>query len=283
MEAIRGGSAPYNDAVYKGSATRYSRSASTLRSYQRRARRQHRYRGWFKRLTTLFVLTLIILGAICLRQGYLPWQRPSKTTPAELVSLFERNPEARQFVLDYDKHHNDHPTIDLSEYAQSKTVPLFLQWDERWGYTRYAGQYFALSGCGPSCLSMVYIYLTGDTSMSPLAMGKFATAQGYAVNGEGSAWALIFQGGRKLGLDVTEIPLQEARVKANLEAGNPIICIMGQGDFTKTGHFIVLAGLKDDGIVVCDPNSKERSNKIWTYDELEGQIQNLWVLRKSQV
>lgn len=58
---------------------------------------------------------------------------------------------------------------------------------------------------------------------------------------------------------------------------------MGQGDFTKTGHFIVLAGLKEDGIVVRDPNSKERSNKIWTYDELEGQIQNLWVLRKSQV
>ncbi len=70
-------------------------------------------------------------------------------------------------------------------------VPLFLLWDERWGYTNYAGQYFAPSGCGPSCLSMAYIYLTGDASMSPLAMGEFATAQGYAVDGEGSAWALI--------------------------------------------------------------------------------------------
>ncbi|WP_277260008.1 C39 family peptidase [Olegusella massiliensis] len=283
MEAICEGSVSHNDVVYRGGVTRYSRSASTLRSYQRRAHRRHRHRGWFKRVIILFFLTLTFLGAICFQQGLLPWQRPSKTTPAELVSLFERNPEARQFVLDYDKHHNDHPTIDLSEYAHSSMVPLFLQWDERWGYTNYAGQFFALSGCGPSCLSMAYIYLTGDTSMSPLAMGEFATAQGYAVDGEGSAWALMSQGARKLGLDVTEIPLQEARVKANLEAGNPIICIMGQGDFTKTGHFIVLAGLKEDGIVVRDPNSKERSNKIWTYDELEGQIQNLWVLRKSQV
>lgn len=47
---------------------------------------------------------------------------------------------------------------------------------------------------------------------------------------------------------------------------------MGQGDFTKTGHFIVLAGLREEDIVVRDLNSRGRSNKILTYYELEGQI-----------
>ena len=45
--------------------------------------------------------------------------------------------------------------------------PLFLQWDPRWGYTEYGEDSFlGLSGCGPTCLSMVLYYLTGDKSLT---------------------------------------------------------------------------------------------------------------------
>lgn len=171
--------------------------------------------------------------------------------------------------------------VDLSSLVGSREVPLLLQWDERWGYQWYAGQYLALSGCGPTCLSMAYVYLTGDPSFLPREAAEFATAHGFASDGNGSEWSLIPEGGSLLGLDVTELPLDEGRVRANLEAGNPVICVMGPGDFTTTGHFVVLAGMDGDSIVVRDPNSRSRPKMLWSYERLAGQVQALWALRNA--
>ena len=69
------------------------------------------------------------------------------------------------------------------------------------------------------------------------------------------------------------------RMTDNLEVGNPIICAMGAGDFTSTGHYIVITGLKDGMFVVNDPNSVENSEMLWSYERIEDQIRNLWVIR----
>ena len=62
-----------------------------------------------------------------------------------------------------------------------------------------------------------------------------------------------------------------------MEAGNPIICVMGPGDFTTTGHFIVMTDYVDGKIKINDPNSPIRSNKLWDCDLIKDQIRNLWV------
>ena len=52
---------------------------------------------------------------------------------------------------------------------------------------------------------------------------------------------------------------------------------MGPGDFTTTGHFIVLTGIGDNGdVLVNDPNSKKNSEKSWSIEKLIPQIRNLW-------
>ena len=63
-----------------------------------------------------------------------------------------------------------------------------------------------------------------------------------------------------------------------LEAGQLIICIMGPGVFTTTGHYIVLTGVEDGKFQVNDPNSRENSQKLWDYDEFADQIRNLWAI-----
>lgn len=199
--------------------------------------------------------------------------------PQELVELLERNPDAEEFVLNYPLKKNESFDIDLSEYENSDTVPLFFQWDERWGYTIYGSNVMGLTGCGPTSLSMVCVYLLQDASYTPRFVADFAEKNGYYVEDSGSTWTLISEGGEALGLDVTEIPLDENRMKKNLELGNPVICIMGPGDFTTTGHFIVLTGCRDGKFMVNDPNSKTNSEKLWSYEELKGQIKNLWVCR----
>ena len=99
------------------------------------------------------------------------------------------------------------------------------------------------------------------------------------MDGNGSSWTLISVGGKQLGLDVVEIPLDENRIIRNLEVGNPIICVMGPGDFTSTGHFIVMTGYIDGKVRINDPNSTIRSEKLWELSEITDQIRNLWVCR----
>ena len=202
--------------------------------------------------------------------------------PEEIVELFERNEETKDFVLSYPEEHNKKHEVDMSEYENCETVPLFMQWDKRWGYIKYSGDVAGLTGCGPVCLSMVAYYLTKDPDMSPDQIMKFATSHGYSTNGNGSKWTLISKGGEKLGFDVTELPLDETRIVNNLQAGVPIICVMGPGHFTTTGHFIVLTGYEDGKISVNDPNSHKNSERTWTYDEIKDEIRNIWAIRNPQ-
>ena len=199
--------------------------------------------------------------------------------PEELIVLLDKNPETEEFVLNYPLKKDNHPTYNLEDCLGSSQVPLLLQWDERWGYGEYAGELMGLSGCGPTCLSMVCIQLLQDASYTPQYVAAFAEENDYAVKGNGSAWSLISEGGKKLGLDVTEIPLGEGRIIRNLEVGNPIICVMGPGDFTTSGHFIVLTEYADGYVKVNDPNSPTRSQKQWKLTDIMPQMNNLWVCR----
>jgi hypothetical protein len=52
---------------------------------------------------------------------------------------------------------------------------------------------------------------------------------------------------------------------------------MSPGDFTKTGHFIVLTGIDSNGkIIVNDPNSPKNSNKHWDVNTLVSQMKGVW-------
>lgn len=202
---------------------------------------------------------------------------PYSSYPQSLIDLLDRNPEAKEFVLNYPFREKE--SYDIGSFERS-SVPLFLQWDSRWGYETYGSDMIAITGCGPTCLAMVGYYLTGDAeTYDPAVIAAFAEKNGYYAAGYGSSWTLISEGAVKLGLDVTEIPLVEKRMKDNLEVGNPIICAMGAGDFTSSGHYIVLVGLKDGKFIVNDPNSPANSEKLWSFEQIQGQIRNLWVIR----
>ena len=66
---------------------------------------------------------------------------------------------------------------------------------------------------------------------------------------------------------------------ASLDSGCPAICIMGPGEFTKDGHFIVITGYEDGYYTINDPNSPENTSRKWLFDEFADQIQNIWVYR----
>lgn len=196
--------------------------------------------------------------------------------PLYIIELYQNNHETKDFVLNYP--FREELETDLSAYENSDTVPLFLQWDPMWGYEDYGSSCVAVTGCGPTCLAMVGYYLTGDPNMTPHQIAKFAEKSGYYEKGYGSSWTLISEGSAKLGLTATELPLVKKKMTDALEAGNPIILALGEGDFTSSGHYIVLTGVVDGQFTVNDPNSRENSEKLWSYEQLEGQIRNIWAI-----
>lgn len=198
--------------------------------------------------------------------------------PEDLIELLEINPETEDFVLNYP--FRKEMELDLTGYSRD-IVPLFLQWDPMWGYEAYGSGCIGQTGCGPTCLAMAGYYLTGDDSFNPKSMADFATQNHYYAPGCGSSWTLFSEGAGKLGLTVRELPLVKGKMVDAVKNGHPVILALGKGDFTSSGHYIVLTGWEDGAFRVNDPNSRMRSGKPWSYEALEGQIRNIWEITKE--
>ena len=196
--------------------------------------------------------------------------------PEELLELLESNEETADFVLNYPEKKDVLPAETVGEVVQGE-IPLLLQWDERWGYAGYGDDMIAVTGCGPTVISMVAAGLTGDNTITPYKVAQFSEENGYYAGDSGTSWALMTEGAQQFGIYGEEMGLSESGVLSALENGYPVICSMSPGDFTTTGHFIVLTGVEDGKIRVNDPNSRQRSNQLWDYSTLESQISNLWV------
>ena len=248
------------------------------RKKRRRARRRFFFRAILAAAVCAALFFTVRTGWSLLqgRLAYSPERLAEDGYPESLIELLEKNPEARDFVLDY-PNYEGLQEIDISDEVVPGEIPLFLQWDERWGYEKYGSDFLAVTGCGPTCLSMVLCGLTGDGKWNPLETARWAEEQGYYVDGSGSSWSLMSEGAQSLGLTVSEVIFDETHILAELEAGHPIICVVGPGDFTTSGHFLVLTGVDDSGnIRLHDPNSPARSEKAWELSDLMWQIRNLW-------
>ena len=202
----------------------------------------------------------------------------SRGIQKELEELLENNQEAAEFVAGYrERDTYIGQSIDLTEDFETGTVPLLMQWDKRWGYDVYGDSIIGLSGCGPTCLTMAYLYFTEDTTENPRTMAEFADENGFYTVG-GTSWSLWTEGAELLGLSGQELPLDEKRMKSALDNDGLIVCSMRPGDFTTTGHFILIRGYDEEGFFVNDPNRMAHSQRQWSYKDLSRQIKNLWVL-----
>lgn len=174
------------------------------------------------------------------------------------------------------KAQEDHADSTPRAEWKRDSAPFLYQIDRQWADEPYAGGTVRENGCGPTALSMVYVALTGRTDLDPAAMAAFSERNGYVTDGM-TAWALMSDGAAQLGLSSRELPASADAVTDALTAGQPVICSVRPGDFTSTGHFIVLAGVDENGqLIVHDPNSSARSNVHWDIDRVLSQCANLW-------
>lgn len=201
--------------------------------------------------------------------------------PDKLLEALANNPEMADFVSRWNGLKQT-AAGGLTEEEKKQDFPLFLQWDPRWGYVEYGDKScIGLAGCGPTCLSMVLYYLTGDESITPDLVGNYSMDNGCYISGVGTAWALMEAMPAEYGIYVRQPKASDQEMKAALDDGAVIILSMGPGYFTAAGHFIVVYGYDSEGFMVNDPNCVARSRRQWSYSELEKQIKNMWVFSQG--
>ncbi|MBQ7924957.1 MAG: C39 family peptidase [Lachnospiraceae bacterium] len=238
-----------------------------------------RKRTGIKVCLLIFVVLLLV---VCVNYGRNIWVVSGRIWnmngyPDALVELARNNPEAVEFVLDYPQYGDAEQTIDLTGELVAGEIPLFLQWDKRWGYECYGNNFLAVNGCGPTCLAMVYCGLTGDGEQNPYSIACLSAEKGFYVENAGTSWTMMTELARELGLTVHQVVYDEPHIRAFLQKDYPIICVLGPGDFTDSGHFIVLTGLDEQGrVIVNDPNSPQNSNQVWELERIIPQMKNLW-------
>lgn len=155
-------------------------------------------------------------------------------------------------------------------------VPVLYQTDAAWSAHPYANGTMELNGCGPTVMSMVYTGLTGKSDKDPIAMAEFSQENGF-VEGGATRWAFMSEGAEGLGLDSRELPADAGRVRRAVENGSLVVCVVGPGDFTTTGHYIIITGFDGEGrAIIRDPNSSENTSKTWDPDRIIGQCKNIW-------
>ncbi len=218
----------------------------------------------------------IVLLALCV------FVLPGVLFPPQVAEPAEEEAAATRALVDEEGFVNvplDIASLNRSTPRAAWTkgqMPYLYQTDSQWADESYAGGTVAQNACGPTCMTMLYIYFTGDRSLDPGDMAARADQGGYAPTGA-TEWSYMTQGAAELGLVGTAVNPNRSDIAAQLEAGNPVVCSMRPGTFTTVGHYLVLTGIDRDGTVtIHDPNSVRNSVRRWGINEVLTQADMCW-------
>lgn len=140
----------------------------------------------------------------------------------------------------------------------------------------YDGSTISNAGCGPTSMAMVLTYLTGK-EVTPVETTNYSLEHGTYVVGQGTAWSYFPMIAEDYGISCEESAVSSENIINSLSEGNTIVMSMGPGTFTRSGHFIVLTGINEDGTIsVADPNSEERSNTTYDVSTFINEGREMW-------
>lgn len=180
-------------------------------------------------------------------------------------------------------------TVDYAAFNEEASLylidegietPLYLQTNELWGDEAYGydgGQTIAENGCAIASIAMVSSAITGHEVL-PTEVRDWA-GNGYYAAGQGTDWRIFPEFAEAYGYQYQDLGMDLDLVSSYLAADQPVIVSVTAGDFTETGHIMVLAGIRDDHVIVLDPNDspeKHHYDSYYTLDEIADQSIRFW-------
>ncbi|MCM1495967.1 MAG: C39 family peptidase [Bacteroides sp.] len=167
-------------------------------------------------------------------------------------------------------------------------VVYFNQADPAWGSSYYdtrrvKKQTIRSGGCGPTSLAIVYSSLTQEV-MTPADMADFAMEHGYCAAPQGSYRSLFTSGAEQLGLTCYYSGEDLETALSYLSEDCLVVSLMGPGIFCDGGHFLVIRGVTEDGMVLlADCWNAANNEKEWGINTIAQNLKTdgggcLWVL-----
>lgn len=170
---------------------------------------------------------------------------------------------------------------DLKIKIGDRKIKYLSQLDANWANIIYDhNATIGDEGCGPTSLAMAINILKGE-NLTPPDIAKIAAKKGQHCKAGGSYWSIAPTICKEF-----DIPCQMSHnlqdIKNALLDGKVVMVIMGKGNFTNSGHFMLLRQyLPDtDEVLILDPASSKRTQKSWDINLIDRQAKQhtYWIL-----
>ncbi len=317
----RGGS--YRSGRSSGGGSRYQLRSRNIRFRGRRSGVLTRFAGFNLRQIMMIVLGLVLavlvifLISSCVRscKANTPASSDADSRVAAGVSdslVADFGPaldqaEALQWIA---IHANEYPNEDLprlalrepaaiafvraypeaskvgSAYGETMSrgeVPLLYNWDERWGAVDYDGSALAVTGSGPTVLSMAYIGLTGKTDKTPADLAALASDKGLSGGEAHTAAEFFTSAGKELGLDVHHYAPDSDTLIDVLDSGTVVLVEVRAETLTSETHWAIVAAENENGSVrVYDPTSVSVSSRPWDPATIASASTNMYAVSLAE-
>lgn len=205
--------------------------------------------------------------------------------PDFVLDYFYGNPDELEFVRNYPELKDSYASMSYTEDELNGQIPALYMFDTRWAYEDQF--YIKTNGCESVALTMAYIGLTGKSDLDPVkityiaadidAIGLFGgiTAEKTAelcdkIGLHSVEYCFADEDGNKAeSADIDEM-------KSILDKGHVILAGM-IGD-TFGDHALIITGCSGDSFTIHDPASRENTERLWHFDEIEPQMHYMWDL-----
>lgn len=180
-----------------------------------------------------------------------------------LLVLALTQPDAIDFVAGYpDAEKTAQPYDDT---VTQGTAPTLFCWDTRWGYVDYAGAPLALTGSGPTALSMAYMGLTGKTDRTPADLAQLVANAGMTNDGSGMTGDFLSSSTiSDLGITCSSYASNADNLTQLLNSGTFIMIESNLGTTDGSSHWVLLTTRQEDGtIYLTDPTNPANNTHPW--------------------
>jgi hypothetical protein len=130
-----------------------------------------------------------------------------------------------------------------------------------------------------------------DSSVTPVTTCAWSLKKGYKAVNQGTYYTYFVPQGAAYNITLTRIntsniygsssttaTTSHAKALAAVKAGDWVICCMGKGNWTSSGHYILWYGVDGNNALINDPNSTKitRTNALITL--LQSQVKYYWIV-----
>ena len=171
----------------------------------------------------------------------------------------------------------------------------YLQTDKRWSSWPYSNKdentNIGRSGCGPTAMAMV-IATWVDSSVTPVTTCQWALDHGYKATGNGTYQSYFVPQAKAYGLECYRVNTSSIQYMSSSNAakyhqeahdavddGHLVICLMGKGNWTSSGHYILWYSNDGDDVLINDPASTKSTRLRNTFSLLKSQVRYYWVVK----